>query len=413
MAKGDFSPSVFSTVTGQGLRGTGQRYITQWDLGFTLSWELDFWGRFRRTVESAEATLDASMYDYDAVLVTLLGDVSSTYVNIRVAEKRIEYAKSNIELQRKTVTVVENRFKAGVAKQVDLSQAQRSSIRPRRPSTISKSVYGKTPTCCASCWASRRRICRQSSAVPRIPTPTEDVAVGLPADLLRRRPDVRRAERTAAAQCALIGVAEADFYPHIMINGQILRSAARIDLMFRPEAYNGNITPTWNWNILNYGRIINNVRFQDAKFQELVFAYQQTVLNGQLEAENGIVTFLKGRHRFEAQAKSVAAAETAAKIVLAQFEAGTVSIPQLILFEQNLVQQQDTLALAQGEWALGLIQIYKALGGGWQIKKDGCPPPQFPMAPHQEEQKFLPPVPEPIPAPVPEVKKAIMLGPPS
>jgi outer membrane protein TolC len=135
-----------------------------------------------------------------------------------------------------------------------------------------------------------------------------------------------------------------------------------------------------------------------------VLAYQQTVLNGQQEAENGLVTFLKGRKRFEAQAKSVAAVEQAEKIVVAQFDAGTITISQLILFEQNLVQQQDTLALAQGEIALGLIQVYKALGGGWQLRNTGCCP----------SGQFAAPAPEVTPTPVlPAAHRRPMLGPPS
>ncbi|HZZ77113.1 MAG TPA: efflux transporter outer membrane subunit, partial [Gemmataceae bacterium] len=404
--------SVFSTATGQGLRGTGQRYITQWDLGFNLTWELDFWGRLRRAVDSADDTLEASMFDYDAILVTLLSDVATAYVNIRVAEKRIQYARANSELQRKTVAVVENRFKAGVAKQVDLAQAQALmyqteatiydlEISARQNANLLCILLGMPP-----------EDLQPKLGKAQIPTPPQDVIVGVPADLVRQRPDVRRAERAAAAQSEQIGIAEAEWYPHVFINGQIFRSASYFHNLWRPEAYNGNILPNFQWNILSYGRTLNNVRLQDAKFQELVFAYQQTVLNGQQEAENGLITFLNGQKRFQAQSKSVAAAETAEKLVLAQFEAGTVSIPQLILFEQNLVQQQDTLALAQGEFALGLIQVYKALGGGWQIRRDGCPPPQqaFPLAP--QEQKFLPPIPEPLPQ-MPTEKKTALLGPPS
>jgi NodT family efflux transporter outer membrane factor (OMF) lipoprotein len=383
MARGDYTRSSFSTETAQGLRGVGSHYISQFDVGLALSWELDFWGRFRRAVESAEANLEASLYDYDDVLVTLLSDVANNYVNMRVAEKRIEYARANTDLQRKTVVVVEGRLKVGVAKQLDLAQAQ--ALLYQTEATIYDLEITQRQSANALCilMGIPPEDLQARLGKAKIPMAPADVAVGVPADLLRRRPDVRRAERQAAAQCAMIGVSESEFYPHIYINGQILRSAQDFKNLFRPEAYNGVVGPSFQWDILNYGRILNDVRFQDAKFHELVFAYQQAVLTAQQDVENGLVMFLKGRQRYEAQFKSVAAAETAAKIVLAQFEAGTVSIPQLILFEQNLVQQQDTLALAEGEISLGLIQAYKAMGGGWQIRLEGCATatPGFPPAP--------------------------------
>ncbi len=319
------------------------------------------------------------MYDYDDVLVTLLSDVATNYVNMRVAEKRIEYARANTDLQRKTVGVVELRFKAGTANKLALVQAQ--ALLYQTEATIYDLEITQRQ--------SANMLCVLMGIPPedlqarlgkgKIPLAPADVAVGVPAELLRRRPDIRRAERQAAAQCALIGVAESELYPHIAINGYIQRSAAQFKDIFNPLAYNGVIGPTFEWDVLNYGRHLNNVKAQDAKFHELALAYQQTVLNAEQDAETGLVTFLKGRKRTETQAKSVEAAETGVKIVLAQFEAGTVTIAQLILFEQNLVQQQDTLALAEGEIALGLIQAYKALGGGWQIRQEGCTPPSPPL----------------------------------
>jgi outer membrane protein TolC len=205
-----------------------------------------------------------------------------------------------------------------------------------------------------------------------IPTAPSEVAVGIPADLLRRRPDVRRAERQAAAQSAQIGIAEADFYPHISISGTIGYSAAEFKNLFTSNAVTGSIGPSLQWNILNYGRILNNVRLQDATFNELVTVYQNTVLNANQEVENGLVTFLRGQERTRFQKESVDYAEKAVKTVMAQYDAGAVDFTRVTQIQQNLVLQQDTLAQAQGEIALGLITVYKALGGGWQIRQNGC-----------------------------------------
>jgi outer membrane protein TolC len=232
------------------------------------------------------------------------------------------------------------------------------------------------------------------------------VAAGIPADLLRRRPDVLSAERQAAAQSAQIGVAEADFYPHISITGTIGYSAEHFKDLFQSKALEGNVGPSFQWNILNYGRILNNVRLQEASFQALVAAYQNTVLTAAQEVENGLVTFLRAQERTKFQAASVADAEKAVKIVVAQYKAGTVDFTRVTQIQQTLVQLQDTLAQARGEIALGLIQVYRALGGGWQIRCTGCeptalPPPGPPRPPDRTPGAALgqplPVPPEPTP----------------
>ena len=210
-----------------------------------------------------------------------------------------------------------------------------------------------------------------------IPTAPVEVAVGIPADLLRRRPDVRRAERLAAAQCAQIGIAEADYYPAFSINGTLGYSAEQFPDLFRSAALNASVGPSFQWNLLNYGRILNNVRLQDARFQELVATYQQTVLNANQEVENGLVTFLRAQTRTNFQTASVEDAEKAVKIVLAQYEAGTIDFTRVTQLEQFLVQEQDVLTQAQGEIATGLIQVYRALGGRLADPADRLPADRF------------------------------------
>jgi len=210
------------------------------------------------------------------------------------------------------------------------------------------------------------------TGAPHIPIAPPEVIVGIPADLLRRRPDVRRAERQAAAQSAQIGIAEAEFYPHFSINGTIGYSAQQFKNLFQERALTGNVGPAFTWNILNYGRILNNVRLQDSRFQELVATYQNTVLSANQDVENGLVQFLRAHERTRLQAASVASEAAAANIARRQYETGTSTITQVTVLEQNLVPLEDTLAQAQGEIALGLINVYRALGGGWQIRLAGC-----------------------------------------
>jgi NodT family efflux transporter outer membrane factor (OMF) lipoprotein len=202
----------------------------------------------------------------------------------------------------------------------------------------------------------------------RIPTAPVEVAVGIPCDLLRRRPDVRRQERLAAAQCEQIGIAKADYYPAISINGTIGYSAEYLPNLATTPAFRGGIGPGLQWKILNYGRIANNVHVQEAKFQQAVASYQNTVLKANEEAENGLVQFLRSQQRAKSMTVSVGAAEKAVKVAVAQYKGGMVDFNRVALLEQNLVQQQDLLAQSQGDIAQGLIQLYRALGGGWQIR---------------------------------------------
>jgi len=362
-----------------------KRFYGQWDYAFNLAWELDFWGRFRRAIEGSIDSLDASVENYDSVLVTLLGDVATNYAQFRTTDQRIKYAKQNVELQRQTLTLVKARFDAGTVSELDLDQA-RSTLN-QTEATIPEleiSLRQFNNQLCILLGIPPEELQAQLGSAPILTAPPE-AAVGIPADLLRRRPDVRFAERQAAAQCAQIGVAEANFYPHISITGTLGYSAEAFKNLFTPTAFNATAGPSVTWNILNYGRILNNVRLQEATFEELVAAYQNAVLTAAQDVENGLVTFLKAQQRTKFQAASVAEAEKAVKIGLVQYKGGIIDFTRVTQLETTLVQLQDTLALAQGEIGLGLIQVYRALGGGWQIRLTGCEttalPPQVAAPP--------------------------------
>jgi NodT family efflux transporter outer membrane factor (OMF) lipoprotein len=365
------------------------RFYPQWNLPIgAANWEIDFWGRFRRAVEANAANLDASVANYQDVLVTLFSDAATSYVAIRTLEKQIEYTKANAELQRQTLKLVEARFKAGTVSGVDYRQA--------------KSTLGQTesqvPELEISLRQTHNHLCILLGIPPEdlrarlgkaaIPTAPPEVALGIPADLLRRRPDVRRAERQAAAQSAQVGVAEADFYPAIAINGTIGCSAQQFKDLWGSSAFTGTIGPSFQWNVLNYGRILNNVRLQKSKFAESVAAYQETVLKANQEVEDGLATFLKAQQRERLLAASADDSLEAVKLVLVQYEKGTSDLTRVTQLQQTLVLQQDTLAQAQGEIARGLIQVYKGLGGGWETYGFSCQPAPARPAP---QARFLAP----------------------
>jgi NodT family efflux transporter outer membrane factor (OMF) lipoprotein len=376
---GDFIREASSGET-----GAKQKFFSRWDYGFTLTWELDFWGRFRRAVESDRASLQAFVADYDDVLVTLLSDVATAYVQYRTAEQRIKYATENVNIQTKVLNITREQFNAGKITKINVDQAE---------STLYATQAG-IPELEITLRTANNQLCILLGIPPEqlqaklgkspIPSAPPDVAVGIPADLLRRRPDVRRAERLAAAQCAQIGVAESAFYPHITIDGTLDYQATRFKDLFNGKALSGSIGPSFRWDILQYGRLLNNVRLQDAHFLDLVEAYKQSVLNANQEAENGLVTFLQAQERYKWQKKSVDAGKSAVNTVYVLWDGGAVDFTRVAQLLQNQVVLEDTLALVQGEIALGLINTYKGLGGGWEIRCTGCQVPPSPAHPTDE-----------------------------
>jgi NodT family efflux transporter outer membrane factor (OMF) lipoprotein len=355
-------------IGGKSASSGANRFFDQWSYGFNLSWELDFWGRFRRAVESANGNLDASVANYDDVLVTLIADVASTYVDMCTTQQRINYVNMNVALQNQVVKSVKLQ---PLATSVDRQQAlstlrQTEALIPPLQITLRQAnnklctLLGIPPEDLAP------RLLLKS--IPKAPT---EVVVGIPADLLRRRPDVRRAERQAAAQSAVIGVAEAEFYPHFAINGTIGSSAAEFKNLFRSTAFNGTIGPSFRWDILNYGRLLNEVRREDAIFKQKVVAYQNTVLGANAEVESAMVLFLRSQDQFQKLKESADATQLAVKVLTVQMETGLIDFNRMALLQQNLTQQLDQEAVALGNVSQGLIQVYRALGGGWQLRQTG------------------------------------------
>jgi NodT family efflux transporter outer membrane factor (OMF) lipoprotein len=352
-----------------------QPYYSQWNYGFSLAWELDFWGRFRRAVEAADDELDASVENYDDVLVTLIGDVANSYVQIRTLQEQIAYARATLALQRESLAIASAKFRGGQTSQVDVYQgtsdvANTEALIEQELISLRQAANGL----CVLLGLPPEDILSKLGEGP-IPVTPPEVIVGVPADLLRRRPDIRRAERQAAAQCARIGVAVAELYPAISITGTFGWSAQQFSGLFAGDALRGAVGPTFTWNILNYGRLLSNIRAQDAQFQELVARYQNTVLKAGEDVENGLVTFLRAQSRARYQSEAVDAEMAAFKQALAQYQGGLVDYNRVVLIQERLVERQQTLAEAQGQIALGLVQVYRALGGGWQIR---CPPKPVP-----------------------------------
>ena len=343
-----------------------------WGTGFNMAWELDFWGRFERAIEASEAGLDATVENYDDVLVILLGEVARTYVQMRTFEERLRLSEENVRIQKDTLELVQNKFDDGAVSELDVHQARQNLKQTEALLPLFRTgVRQSNNALCTLVGVAPRNLLGELGAGAPIPSAPPTVAVGIPGELLSRRPDVRRAERLLASQSAKIGVATADLYPRIGITGTIQVQAGNLSDLFSSNAFAGLVGPGLRWNILNYGRILNSIRAEDAVFQRLAYEYQQTVLNANQEVEDAIVAFLNSQDRVGSLEDGVKSAENALKLVVDQYRGGTTDFNRVFFQQTQLVIQQNQLAEVRGERARNLIAVYKALGGGWQIRLGG------------------------------------------
>ena len=360
-----------------------QRFYDLWNGGFNLSWELDFWGRLRRAIEAADAQLDAAEDDYDAVLVLLVADVARSYTQIRTLQTQLKLAHENVKLQQETLDLAKVRFSNGVVSNLDVEQASANLAETETlipPLQISLRQTGIQ--LCILLGVPPEDLQEKLNRGP-IPTVSTKVAVGIPADLLRQRPDVRRAERQLAAQCEQIGIATAQLYPQLSIVGAIGVEAGQFADLDKSESFSGGIGPSLRWDVLNYGRNLNRIGIQDAHFRELLWSYRNAVLKANGEVEKGLVAFLYAQELVRAQARAVEASRKSVELSLIQYEAGKIDFNRVFLLERDLVQQEIQLAQAQANIVLGLIEVYRALGGGWQIRH-AEPPEAAEEVPPQE-----------------------------
>jgi NodT family efflux transporter outer membrane factor (OMF) lipoprotein len=345
-------------------------------LGLTVNWELDFWGKFRRAIESADAAYLASIASYDYVLATLLGDVATTYIGIRTLQTQIAIARDNIVKQKKALAIAEAKYHGGTATKLDVYQAE--NVLAQTESTIPQLTiqlnqgFNALAVLLGMPPQPMDPLLRGASGIP---VPPKTVAVGIPADLVRRRPDIRAAELAAMAQSAQIGIAEANLYPAFSLTGVFGTSAStagqgKLKRVFEARGIGFAFGPSFQWNILNYGQITNQVRVEDATLQGLLVDYQNAVLSAQQEVENGLTSFLQGREQVDFLRQSVAAANAALGLAFLQYNLGTRDFTTVLTAEQNLYTAQNNLAMAEGGVSTGLASVYRALGGGWQIRAD-------------------------------------------
>ncbi len=346
----------------------------QYEVGLNLGWELDMWGRLRRQVLSASASLDATVAEYDGVLVSLVAQVARTYILIRTTQQRLEVAKNNIDYQAESLRIARAKFEAGEKSALDMEQAATllSNTKASVPALESELqqlknglavLLGQPP----------HYLDHRLGTFGDIPSAPGGVAVGMPQDLLRQRPDVRAAERVLAAQGEQIGVARAELYPEFSIGGSIGSKAAEIGDLFEGPSETWDLFGDFQWKLFNYGRLRSNVRLQDARFQQLLADYRETVLQAQAEVENAIVAYLKSQEQLAYYQQAARSSQESVRISTAQYRNGQIDFNTVLSTLTADLQQQDLLAVARGDVAASLVEVYLALGGGWEIREGRGP----------------------------------------
>jgi NodT family efflux transporter outer membrane factor (OMF) lipoprotein len=345
-------------------------------------------------VDSADANLDSSVAEYDAVLVCLIAEVAVAYVDIRTFQQRLRYARRNVEIQQKSLELAKTRADEGKTGDVSvyLSKSSLESTKATIPS-LKIGLRQANNRLCTLLGQPTVDIVDSLGDELGIPSASPEIALGIPADLLRRRPDVRQAERNVAAQSEQIGIALADLYPQFKISGEISVKAESFSPLFTSGSTGGSVGPSFNWSILNYGRIINNVRQQDARFQELVATYQNAVLTANQEVEDALVAFLQNQVRVKTLTANVDATRHALELELIRFKEGEADFTGVFILQGDLAAKQDQLAASQSDVITSLIGVYKALGGGWEIRCPDFHPREISVVKPDPEDLDLPPTP--------------------
>lgn len=340
----------------------------QWTEGFNLSWELDFWGRYRRGIESADAALESSIEGYDNVLVLLLSDVATTYVQIRTLQTQLSLLRQNVESQRESLAIAEARLKGGLSDEVDVLQTrnnveQTESLIPSTEAALRRA----NNALCILLGLPPRDLLVELGEGP-IPMAPATIATGVPAELLLRRPDIRQAERIAAAQCAQIGIAESALYPRITINGTLQWQSEDLTDLFSAPSSGGAVGASYVWNIFNYGRIRNSIRQQEALFDQAVLNYKDAVIRAQRETEDAMVGFVKAQEQTDSLEEAVNDIKSLESVLLTKAQQGAIDFNRVFVVQAQATVQQDNLSVSRGNIALNLIRVYRALGGGWEIR---------------------------------------------
>jgi len=342
------------------------RTFNLYQVGFDASWEIDVFGGNRRAEEAADARLEAAQFDWASVLVTLLGEVGSNYVTYRSLQQRVRIATDNVKSQRDTLALTRRLFAAGLATDLDVARAEAQvatteatipllTTQARQTMHVLGVLLGEPPMTLA----------QELDAMAPIPKGPPLVEVGIPSELLQRRPDLRRSERQLAAATAEIGVATRDLYPRFFVTGFGALQSIDASSLFSWPSRAASIGPSMSWTVFDAGVIRANITLTTAQQQELLASYRSVVLTAFQEVEDALVAFAQDQKRRDDLATATASNQRAADLALQLYVQGLTDFLSVLQAQLNLFTSQDALAQSEGTIAVDLVALYKALGGGW------------------------------------------------
>lgn len=371
-AFGSYSYERQSNASPTNIGGTAT-FLNVAQLGFTANWELDFWGKFRRAIQADDGNFLGSIDAYNAALVTLTADIATSYIDIRTLQAQVQVAQANIVVQTESLRIANAQFHAGQTSLLDVEQAQTQlgtteATLPTLRAQLGVQedalavLLGTTPDKVAPLLANNGAIPQASSGV----------VVGIPKDLLRQRPDVKQAELAAASQSALIGVAKAQLFPALSLSGTFgwessTSGGASLGDLFAWSSRAITLGPSVQIPLFNYGQLTNQVRAQDAAFEQSILNYQNTVLQAQQQVQDAITNYVQAQNTVTALTAAVQSAVQATNLAMIRYVDGATDYTTVLTVEQAQLQAQNSLAIAQGNVPQALVALYTGLGGGWQI----------------------------------------------
>ncbi len=334
--------------------------------GLDAGWEIDIFGGVRRANETAQATYEASQEDYRMVHVSLAAEVALNYVDVRTLQDRLAIVEDDLKLLTETYELTVYRQKAGLVTQLDVDRAK----------TNMEATRASIPTLKTRLAAAKNRISALMGGYPGfadpkvaapqgLPAVPVEIALGVPAETLRRRPDVRNAERQLAAQTARIGVATADLYPKLTLNGAIGIDASSFAGLFTGNNRIFDIGPRFTWNIFNAGAVRSNIEIQNARQEQAYLAYENTIILALEEAENAITAYINEQKRMQSLNEALTSATDSTNLALSQYKSGLIDFQAVLDAQRTLLSVKDNLSTSKGAVVADLVRLYKALGGGW------------------------------------------------
>lgn len=339
---------------------------TVYDGGFDAGWEIDLFGRVQRQIEGAQASLEATEENYRDVLVTLMAEVAVNYLEICTQQSRLSVAQASRDSQANIVDLVRSSVEVGETSRLDLEQAQANLETTRSTIPLFEIALAQA----------KNRLAVLLGLPPgalndeliehhNIPLAPAQVAVGVPADVLRRRPDIRRAERLLAAATAKIGVATADLYPTFTLFGSVGLESLNSGDFLKSASRTFGIGPSLQWNLFDSGRIQNNIAVSNTQQEQAFIAYQAAVLRALQDVENSIIAYGQEMIRRQALVDGEQSARRALTIAEDQYKAGETDFIRVLDSQRSLLNLQDQLASSNGQVTANVIRLFKALGGGW------------------------------------------------